>query len=116
MSKVDTLSDVLSRHKMVFAKGLQTIKSFKADIQLQDDVKPIFCKARPVPHALCQKVEEELDCVEKLGVIKKGFSYCLRAQDSWKYSLRIFIDFNVSVNQVLLDNPYPLPDTEDSPH
>lgn len=27
--------------------------------------------------------------------------------------VRICGDFKVSVNQVLLDNPYPLPDTED---
>ena len=36
MSEADTLSDVLSRHKMVFDKGLGTIKGFKADIKLQD--------------------------------------------------------------------------------
>jgi len=50
---------------MVFAKGLRSIKSFKADIQLQGGVKPVLCKANPVPHALYQKVEEELDCMEK---------------------------------------------------
>ena len=66
MSKVDAMSDVLGRHKMVFVKGLGTIKGFKADIKLQDGAKPIVCKARPVPYALCQKVEEELDRLEKL--------------------------------------------------
>lgn len=28
-------------------------------------------------------------------------------------STQIYSDFKVSVHQVLLDNPYPLPDTED---
>ena len=50
VSKVDTLSDVLGHHKMVFNKGLGNIKDFRADIKLQDGAKPIFCKARPVPH------------------------------------------------------------------
>ena len=58
VSKADTLSDVLSRHKMVFDKGLGTIKGFKADAKLQDGAKPIFCKARPVPYVLCQKVKK----------------------------------------------------------
>ena len=51
-SKVDTLSDDLDRHKMVFNKGLGTMEDFTADIKLQDGAKPIFCKARAVPYAL----------------------------------------------------------------
>ena len=57
VSMVDTPSDVLDRHKMVLDKGLGTIKGFAAEIKLQDGAKPIFCKARPVPYALRQKVE-----------------------------------------------------------
>ncbi len=55
---------MLNRHKSVFDKGLGTIKGFKADIKLQDGAKPVFCKARPVPYALRQNVEEELDRLE----------------------------------------------------
>ena len=117
VSKADTLSDVLNRHKNVFDKGLGTIKGFKADIKLQDGAKPVFCKARPVPYALRQKVEEELDRLESLGVVKKversdwaSPIVCVPKKDG---SIRICGDFKVSVNQVLLGNPYPLPDTED---
>ena len=107
----------MNRHKNVFDKGLGTIKGFKADIKLQDGAKPVFCKARPVPYALHQKVEEELDRLESLGVVKKversdwsSPIVCVPKKDG---SIRICGDFKVSVNQVLLDNPYPLPDTED---
>ena len=55
MSKADTLSDLLNRHKNVFDKGLGTIKGFKADIKLQEGAKPVFCKARPVPYAFVKK-------------------------------------------------------------
>ena len=71
VSKTDTLSDILRRHDKVFNKGLRTIKGFKADIKLQDGAKPVFCKARTVPNALRQKVEEELDRLESQGVVKK---------------------------------------------
>ena len=72
VSKTDILSDVLSRHKMVFDKGQATIKRFKADIKLQDSAKPIFYNAGPALYARCQKMEDELDRLEKLGVKEGG--------------------------------------------
>ena len=116
VSKTEMLSDILKRHDKVFNKGLGTTKGFKADIKLQDDVKSVSCKARPVPYTLCQKVEEELDRLESQGVVKKversdwaSPIVCVPKKDG---SIRICGDFKVSINRVLLDNPYPLPDTE----
>lgn len=71
VSKTEMLSDLLKRHDKVLNKGLGSIKGFKADIKLQDDAKSVFCKARPAPYALRQKVEEELDRLESQGVVKK---------------------------------------------
>ena len=116
VSKTEMLSEILRRHDKVFNKGLGTIKGFKADIKLQDDAKSVFCKARPVPYALCQNVEE-LDCLENQGVVKKVEQsdwaspiVCVPKKDE---SIRICGDFKVSIHWVLLDNPYPLPDTEE---
>ena len=115
--KTDTLSDIFRLHDKVFNKGLGTIKGFKADIKLQDGAKPGFCKARPVPNALRQKIEEELDLLESQGVVNKversdwaSPIVCVPKKDG---SIRICGDFKVSINRVLLENPYPLRDTED---
>ena len=51
----------MESNKTVFSKRQETIKGFKADIKLEDCVKPVFCKVRPVPYSLRQNVEEELD-------------------------------------------------------
>ena len=117
VSKTETLSEILRRHDKVFNKGLGTIKGFKADIKLQDDANSVFCKAQPVPYALCQKVQEELDPLESQGVVKKV------EQSDWASpivcvpkkggSISICGDFKVPINRVLLDDPYPLPDAED---
>ena len=117
VSKTETLSEILRRHDKVFNKGLGTIKGFKADIKLQDDANSVFCKAQPVPYALCQKVQEELDPLESQGVVKKV------EQSDWASpivcvpkkggSISICGDFKVPINRFLLDDPYPLPDAED---
>ena len=83
---------------------------------MQDDGKPIFYKARPVPFALRQKVEE-LNRLENLGVVKKAHwsnwvspIVCVPKKDG---SIHISGDFKLSVNLVVLDSPYSLPDTKD---
>ena len=95
--------------------GLGTIKGFKADIKLQDGAKPVFSKAQPVPCALRQKVQEELDCLESQVVIKKversDWALPIIYVPKRDGSIRICGDFKVSINKVLLHNPYPLPDT-----
>ena len=51
------------------------VNDFKADIQIKENAKPIFCKARPVPYSLKQEVEKQLDKMEadgKLLVLKEA--------------------------------------------
>ena len=43
----------------------------KATLILNDDATPKFCKPRKLPFALKPVVGDELDCLEKQGVIKK---------------------------------------------
>ena len=82
------------------------MKGFRADAQLQDGAKPIFYNARKAPYSLCQKMEDQLDRLEKLGVKEGGtewlvFSLFLRTQKSTS----ICGDFKVLVQQVLIENP-----------
>ena len=47
------------------------IRNFKATIQLKPDSKPRFHKARPVPFDLKQAPEQELDRLEREGIVRK---------------------------------------------
>ncbi|XP_054282540.1 uncharacterized protein K02A2.6-like [Macrosteles quadrilineatus] len=63
---VDHSSDVdiaklKSKFRSVFQPGTGEIKGVKAHIVLKEGTVPKFCKARPVPFALREKVESELD-------------------------------------------------------
>ena len=69
-SQVD---NIVQKHHNVFETQvtLNQINNFTADVKLEKGSEPIFRKARPVPYSLLQKVESELDRLEKNGVIKK---------------------------------------------
>jgi hypothetical protein len=53
----------------LFEENQNPIRNLKAHIRIKEQCKPIFCKARPVPYALKERVEEELKKLENRGVI-----------------------------------------------
>ncbi|RUS87373.1 hypothetical protein EGW08_004827 [Elysia chlorotica] len=67
----DKLGDLLKRHQNIFSDGIGKIKSATAKLTLKPDTQPKFCKTRPVPYALVQKVSTELDNLERQGMISK---------------------------------------------
>ena len=64
---------MLAKHEPVFENGLGTTKQFKAKLHLKPHSLPKFInlKARPVPFAVCPKVEAELEQLEKDEVLEK---------------------------------------------
>ena len=70
-SKVEVLLD---KYSEVFKDGLGKMRTFEASLHLQPGSRPKFFKARPVPFALKQAVERELDRLDELGIIKKSYT------------------------------------------
>ncbi|PFX22695.1 Retrovirus-related Pol polyprotein [Stylophora pistillata] len=68
---IPALEDVLSKHGDVFSEGLGKIKNIQARIQVKEDARPRFWKARPVALARKPAVDEALRELEAEGVIKK---------------------------------------------
>ena len=65
MKSVRKSVPVTEMYSEVFEPGYGAIKGFKASIKLKEGVTPVFCKARPVPYALREQVEQELLNMEK---------------------------------------------------
>ena len=63
---------LLDHYKEIFTDELGTIKQFNARLSITDSAKPKFCKPRPVPFALRDAVEHELDRLLEAGVVKKS--------------------------------------------
>ena len=96
---------------------LPVIKGVKASMELKDGVTPKFCRARPVPLALEEKVKNELDRLESLGVISPitgGVENCSPVVWVRKPNdeLRCCADFKVHVNDKIKTDSYPLPKIE----
>ena len=61
---------VLRRLSVMFEAGLCTLKSFQANIYIDQNARPKFSKARPkfskarsIPSDLCEKVETKWQCL-----------------------------------------------------
>ena len=64
-------SDILNRiHETLFNDELGCVQGIQARIQVDSEAIPWFCRARTVPFALRDKVELELDRLQKFGVIE----------------------------------------------
>lgn len=111
------VDELLHKYRSLFQPGMSTIKGHKAHIRVKEDTQPIFCRARPVPYALKDKVGAELGRLEREGVITKVESSDWAAPivivPKSNGSLRICGDYKVTINRAVEIPPYPLPNTED---
>ena len=69
VSHVPAVEDMLAKYEALSEKGYGHVKLYKASIQVREGVQPQFLKARPVPYALKEKVEQELQRLEDEAMI-----------------------------------------------
>ena len=111
------LKELLDRYSEVFKDELGTIQGTTAKIQVDPTVQPRFCKARSVPYALRAKVDTELVCLEREGIIEK-VTYAAWAAPivpvvNRDGTIRICGDYKLTVNRAAKVDSYPLPRVED---
>ena len=117
VNRQDALKPLLDEYQDVFSPGLGTISGFQAELRVAETARPRFHKARPLPFARRDAVKDELDRLERAGVIEKVSSsdwaapiVCVPKKDG---RLRLCGDYRVTVNSVLDVDQYPLPRPED---
>ncbi len=109
---------VLDKHQAVFRESLGTLKDFQATIYVDPNAKPQFCKARTVPYAMREKVEEELERLVKEGILEPvqmadWAAPIVPVLKLDKSGVRICGDFRQTVNPVSKLDRYPIPKVED---
>lgn len=111
------VDDLKRKYPTLFSDSMGKMKDIKARIDVKPDATPRFLKARPVPIALRDKVNENIEKLVNYEVLSP-----IRHSD-WATpivpviksdgSVRICGDFKVTVNPVLNVEKYPQPRRED---
>lgn len=114
---VSRLDKLLSENSIVFQDKTTPVPNVKLNLELNPDARPVFLKPRLVPYAKKQKVEAELESLEKKGVITKvehaEWGTPIVPVDKPDGSVRICADYKVTVNKVIKDFNYPIPRIEE---
>ena len=112
-----SLQEVLDKYGSVFREGLGELQGITAKIYIDRDERPRFFKPYPVAFALRQKVEEELDRLQSLGVIKAvqfaDWAAPIVPVRKRGGRIRICGDFKVTINRAAKVEKYPLPRIEE---
>ena len=113
----EELQSILDNHRSVFKEDLGHIRGTRASIPVDPMASPRFFRARTVPFALREKVEQEIIRLQELGVIEP-----VRFAD-WAApvvpvvksdgGVRLCGDYKVTINQASKLDKYPLPRIDD---
>ncbi|XP_054723430.1 uncharacterized protein K02A2.6-like [Uloborus diversus] len=112
-----SLKKLLEEYKEIFDGKLGEINNHEVKLNLKPNSQPIFCRSRPVPFTLKNRVESEIDRLEKEGIIEKVDT------SEWATpvvpivktdgSIRLCADYSVTLNPNLEVPQHPLPKLEE---
>ena len=108
--------EVFSEFPKLFKDELGEFNKYKVSISIDKSVSPKFCNARPVPYAMRDKVDVEIDRLLKQKIIEPV------ANAKWAApivpvmkpdnSVRLCGDYRLTANKAVLIDSYPLPKPE----
>ena len=108
---------MLEANKEVFQDELGTLQGMEVKIYIDEKATPLYFKARPVPYALKKGVEDELERLEKEGIISpvefSEWAAPIVPVMKTNGDVRICDDYKCTVNQVSKLGNYPIPKTKD---
>ena len=116
-STPDDIRAILNEFAAVFEPGLGTYSGPPIHLDVNASVAPKFCKARPVPFALRDKVDAEIDRLVKDGIYKP-VSYSHWATPlvpvlKSNGKIRLCGDYKCTANQAVNREIYPMPTVEE---
>ena len=115
--KNPAIADLATGAPVVVKDELGTVQPYQATLHVQLNAKPRFFKPRPVPFAIKNATGQELDHLEKQGIIKR-VDHSKRAAPiiavpKKDRRFRLCGDYKVTINQVLEVDQYLLPSPEE---
>lgn len=107
------INKIISKYSELFSNKLGKYKHSKVNLELNENVSPVFCKYRTVPLAFRESVDKELKKLEEEGVITQiehsDWTTPIVAVIKNDKTIRMCGDYKISVNKHLKPINYPLP-------
>ena len=112
------LDDILRRHEEVFREELGTYTGDHVKTLVDPTEHPRYCKARPVPYAMRDKVEAEHQRLQEQGVIEPvthadWAAPVVAVLKKDRETVRLCGDYKQTVNRAVKLDRYPIPRIED---
>nr|XP_037270375.1 uncharacterized protein K02A2.6-like [Rhipicephalus microplus] len=109
------IQDVLPHHPGVSKEGIDGYVCPLVHLDMEKSATPKFCKARPVPLAYQEPMEEEQDRLQKQGILEPTQQAEMATPLVWVRNkvgtFRVCGDYRSTVNAVVKNTAYPLPTT-----
>lgn len=116
-NNITNIKDLFSKYEHMFSDKLGKFNKYEVSLYLKENSTPKFFKARPVPYALRDKVECEIDKLVSAGILKpvscSRYASPIVAVLKKNNDIRICGDYSVSINKQLKIDHYPLPKFND---
>ena len=113
-SQVDAL---LKEYNDVFQVGLGSMSHFKACLHVKEGSMPVFHRPRPVPFAIREAIERELERLENDGIVERvdtsEWATPIVPDPKRNGCIRICGDYRITINPHLQVDQYPLPKPDD---
>ncbi|XP_055590830.1 uncharacterized protein K02A2.6-like [Uranotaenia lowii] len=112
-----SLESLKAAYPTVFRSALGLCSKTKVKLELKPDVQPAFRPKRPVAYAMLGTVDDELDRLERAGIISpvdfSNWAAPIVVVRKSNGSIRICGDYSTGLNEALQPHQYPLPLPED---
>ncbi|XP_031338193.1 uncharacterized protein K02A2.6-like [Photinus pyralis] len=117
VNSLDIIADIMRDFADIFEPKVGCVPGITCSLELRPNSRPVFIKERPVPYALLEKVNIELDNLEKSGIISKievsDWGSPLVIIPKTDNSLRLCVDYKIGVNKQLKSAHYPIRKIDD---
>ena len=105
--------DVFHSFPEIFADELGCISDCIAKVHLREDAIPKCMPSRPVPYAIRAKVDQELDRLEKEGIIERvdfaEWASPIVIVKKKNGDIRMSADFKITINKYIDPQQHPIP-------
>ncbi|EGT45081.1 hypothetical protein CAEBREN_16863 [Caenorhabditis brenneri] len=109
--------EIQSEYNSILQPGLGKCTKGKATLELKQNEKPVFRKARPVPYATLPVVSAEIERLTNTGVITpidhSEWAAPVVAVSKKDGQIRLCADFSTGLNDAIETNNHPLPTAEE---